>query len=427
MTISKIRIANFKSFADQTVELNDFNLLVGANASGKSNFVQAFKFLSDIATHGLEEAISLQGGVEYLRNVKIGNAQPLSFHLVVQDDSLTNRNHGWPLRIHSFEYEFSLRFHSEGIGFRIDRDRLTMRCSREEIVNAEEHEPQMALAEQKADYAAQSTVEIFNSGGEVRTKLASSESGPLLSPAEVKVLNSFNISPLSDRTLLLESPFVRLFAEPVCNWFRAIGVYSFDPVKAKSVIPVAGRSELETDGSNLALVLRNLLGDEDTSRSIRNLCQYNLPYLKDIGVEQLADRFISIKVQETFAEGKELPAFLISDGTANIIALVVALFFQKQKRFAIFEEPERHLHPKVLSGLMELFKEVSEKRQILMTTHSSNIVKYAGAENILFVSRNKDGFSRIARPAESEQVRIFLAHDLGIDDLFIDDLLGVGL
>ena len=276
MTISKIRIANFKSFADQTVELNDFNLLVGANASGKSNFVQAFIFLGDIATHGLEEAISLQGGVEYLRNVKIGNAQPLSFHLVVQDDSLTNRNHGWPLRIHSFEYEFSLRFHSEGVGFGIERDRLTLRCSREEIVNAEEHEPQMALAEQKADYAAQSTVEIFNSGGEVRTKLASSESGPLLSPAEVKVLNSFNISPLSDKTLLLQSPFVRLFAEPVCNWFRAIGVYSFDPVKAKSVIPVAGRSELETDGSNLAVVLKKLLSDEDTSRSIRNLCQYNL-------------------------------------------------------------------------------------------------------------------------------------------------------
>ena len=425
MTISKIRIANFKSFADQTVELNDFNLLVGANASGKSNFVQAFKFLSDISTHGLEEAISLQGGVEYLRNVIIGNAQPVSFHLAIQDDSLSTRNHGWPLKIHSFEYEFSLRFHSEGVGFGIERDRLTLRCSREEIVNAEEHEPQMALAEQKADYAAQSTVEIFNSGGEVRTKLASSESGPLLSPAEVKVLNSFGMSTLSDKTLLLETPLVRLFAEPVYNWFRAIGLYNFDPVKVKSVIPVAGRSELETDGSNLAVVLKKLLSDEDTSRSIRNLCQFNLPYLKDIGVEQLADMFISIKVQETFAEGKELPAFLTSDGTANIIALVVALYFQKQKRFAIFEEPERHLHPKVLSGLMELFKEVSEKRQILMTTHSSNIVKYAGAENILFVSRNKDGCSRIARPAESEQVRIFLAHDLGVEDLFADNLLGV--
>ena len=38
MTITRIRLANFKNFADQTVELNDFNLLVGANASGKSNF-----------------------------------------------------------------------------------------------------------------------------------------------------------------------------------------------------------------------------------------------------------------------------------------------------------------------------------------------------------------------------------------------------
>ena len=66
MTNSTIRIANFKSFADQTVELNGFNLLVGANASGKSNFVQALNFLRDISTAlGLEDAISLQGGVEY--------------------------------------------------------------------------------------------------------------------------------------------------------------------------------------------------------------------------------------------------------------------------------------------------------------------------------------------------------------------------
>ena len=84
MTISKIRIANFKSFADQTVELNDFNLLVGANASGKSNFVQAFKFLHDIVTHGLEDAISLQGGVEYLRNYTVAGSGPLSFQMTLQ-------------------------------------------------------------------------------------------------------------------------------------------------------------------------------------------------------------------------------------------------------------------------------------------------------------------------------------------------------
>ncbi len=422
MTETKIRIANFKSFADQTVELNDFNLLVGANASGKSNFVQAFKFLRDTATLGLEEAISLQGGVEYLRNVKTGNAQPLCFHLAVRDDSLSTRNSGWPLRIHSFEYAFSLLFHSDGVGFQIDRDRLTLCCSREEIVNAEEHEPQMALAEEKADYAAQSTVEFLNSGGEVKMKLESSESGALLSPAEVKVLNSFNISPLSDRTLLLESPFVRLFAEPVCNWFRAIGLYNFDPDKARSAVPVAGRSELETDGSNLALVLKKLLSDEDTSRSIRNLCQYNLSYLEDLGVEEIADSFISLKVRETFFGASDLPSSLISDGTANIIALVVALFFQKQNQFAIFEEPERHIHPKVLSGLMELFKEVSERRQILMTTHNQQLVRHAGLENILVISRDDDGFSQITKPTDRKHVSVLLEHEVfSIDELFVRD------
>ena len=48
---------------------------------------------------------------------------------------------------------FPCDFHSEGVGFGIERDRLTLRCSREEIVNADEHEPQMALAEEKVDYA----------------------------------------------------------------------------------------------------------------------------------------------------------------------------------------------------------------------------------------------------------------------------------
>ena len=242
---------------------------------------------------------------------------------------------------------------------------------------------------------------------------------------EKEYFPSFGGEQIAERTLLFETPFLHLFAGTYVDWFKEIGIYDIDPRKAKGVIPVAGRSELETDGSNLAVVLKKLLSDEDTSRSIRNLCQYNLPYLKDLGVEQLADRFLSIRVQEIFAEGKELPAFLISDGTANIIALVVALYFQKHKRFAIFEEPDKYLYPKVLSGLMELFKEVSESRQILVTTHSPEVVKYAGIENILLVSRDKNGFSRITKPADSEHVRIFLENDLGVEDLFIDNLLGV--
>lgn len=67
-TISKIRVSNFRSFGDLEVELGNFNVVIGANASGKSNFVQIFRFLRDVAIYGLEDAISLQGGAEYLCN-----------------------------------------------------------------------------------------------------------------------------------------------------------------------------------------------------------------------------------------------------------------------------------------------------------------------------------------------------------------------
>ena len=424
MTTSKIRIANFKSFADQTVELNHFNLLVGANASGKSNFVQAFKFLRDIATHGLEDAISLQGGVEYLRNVQIGDAQPLIFHVVVQEESTWQMLNDRRYRIHSFDYEFCLQFDKQGNGYTVARDRIILTYWWEEITHEDMMNP-VAAAEQRAKYAAKSTVEFKNSGGRLEILSTSAEAEPLFSSNEIDFLKSTGNRSLSKKRLLLETPFANVFAESMWDWYREIGIYDFDPRKAKRVIPIAGRSELETDGGNLAIVLRNLLSDDNARRNLRNLCRDSLPYVKSLGVEQVADRFLSITLRETFAEDKDLPAFLISDGTANIMALVVALFFQKQKRFAIFEEPERYLYPKVISGLMELFKEVSEKKQVLLTTHNPEVVKYAGIDNILLISRDKDGFSRITKPADSEPVKIFLDHDLGVDDLFVDDFLGV--
>ena len=66
MSIKKIKIENFKSFENLEVDLNDFNVLIGANASGKSNFIHIFEFLRDIVNYDLNNAISMQGDIEYL-------------------------------------------------------------------------------------------------------------------------------------------------------------------------------------------------------------------------------------------------------------------------------------------------------------------------------------------------------------------------
>ena len=77
MRVTKLTLHNFKSFKDVTIPFRPFNVVIGGNASGKSNLVQAFQFLKDIADHGLENAVSLQGGAEFLRNMDAGPDEPV--------------------------------------------------------------------------------------------------------------------------------------------------------------------------------------------------------------------------------------------------------------------------------------------------------------------------------------------------------------
>lgn len=82
--LSESKVTNFKTFAEETIELNNLNIVIGGNASGKSNLVQLFKFLRDIRTHGLINEISLQGGTEYLVNRNIGFEHPFSVEMVFE-------------------------------------------------------------------------------------------------------------------------------------------------------------------------------------------------------------------------------------------------------------------------------------------------------------------------------------------------------
>lgn len=412
MTITKIRISNFKSFDDQCIALNDFNLLVGSNASGKSNLVQAFQFLRDIVTHGLEDAISLQGGVKYLRNVKIANTRPLSFHVVVQPHmiihplSLGNgqgTNTVRQVKIHTFDYEFSLKFHKRGSGYTVEQDRMTL--TYEDSISDDE----------KLTDSAKLTIE--NSAGKLRISSTTPDIGPL------SALRDQTIQ-IPKKTLLIETPFAYItYAGAVLDWVQEIGIYDFDPKLSKRAIPIAGRSGLEMDGSNLAIVLNNVISDKEKSRSFLNLFRDLLPFIDSLGVERGANRSIFFKLREKYSKD-DLPSFLISDGTVNIIALLIALYFQ-QKPFAIIEEPERNIHPYLISKLMDMFREASQQKQILATTHNPEMVKQADLENLLLVTRDKEGFSQIARPADSDQVRIFLKNEIGIDELFVDNLLGI--
>lgn len=418
MAISKIRITNFKSFKELEIELGKFNVLIGANASGKSNFVQIFEFLRDIANSGLNNAVSMQGGVEYLRNVNVGASE--NFSLKVVSDLKFGLLGGRPkegfigIKIYETTYEFALKFRKRGLGFEIANDNLTLKC------NFVRLEKQKKKIEEK-EIIGQGEI-ILSRGANGKVKIDLHKPEEVLIEKDDIYPHFFREEKLSASTLLLQGPF--FFMPPLKEIFSDISVYDFDPKLPKKATPITGKVELEEDGSNLSIVLKNITENEEKKRKLFNLVKYLLPFISNLDVEKFADKSLIFKLQEIYFKNQYLPASLISDGTINITALIVALYFEN-KPLTIIEEPERNIHPHLISKLVDMMKDASQKKQIIVTTHNPEMVKYAGLDNILLVSRDETGFSTVYRPADKEGVKTFLANEIGIEELYIQDLLGV--
>jgi predicted ATPase len=110
----------------------------------------------------------------------------------------------------------------------------------------------------------------------------------------------------------------------------------------------------------------------------------------------------------------------------EVVALVVALFFTRfPKGLVILEEPDRNLHPGLMGALMELFRDATERNQLLITTHNPELLRHAELDELVLIERDSDGNSTIKRPADQEGVKIFLEEKLGLDYLHTHQLLGV--
>lgn len=413
MAIKRIKVSNFKSFKDLDIELGRFSVVIGANASGKSNFVQIFKFIRDINNLGLDNAISLQGS-EYLTNIGIGLPQLLSlkvtavpgrFGLRVAESVIAS--------INEVDYEFALKFGPKITEFEIKKDKLNLRSNFFNLAKTKNGK----LKEDKN--VGHGSLIIHNDKGTPKFRLNR--------PAHLKTRNVKDLFPqfmrekLKPKTLLLQTPFF-LFP-PVENVFSDIAIYDFDPKMSKKAVPVAGKSELDEDGSNLSLVLKSIVENKDKKRKLSNLIKDLLPFVDDMATDKFADRSLLFKLQESYFPNIYFPASFISDGTVNISALLIALYFE-EKSLSIIEEPERNIHPYLISKVMDMMKDASKNKQIFVTTHSPEVVKHADLESIFLISRNEEGFSTISRPSKKKEVKIFLKNQMGLDEIYVQNLLG---
>ncbi len=430
LALKKLRAKNFKSFADIEINLNKFNVLIGANAAGKSSFVQILDFLRNIIKHDLKNAISMQGGVEYLTNINLSRDNPLIIEVVFNPSNYKKvekeyEDHFICRQSQEVSYCFSLDIRSDD-EIEILKDELTVQFNYLDI-DKNNHEV--------LDAFGFMTLSIKNKQGKLGFDLDTNDLDTPGIQEHFNVKESFQIlddrfssileqDETGEKRLILETPYAHLIEPLIWETFTRLSIFNINTNLPKKATPISGKAELEEDGSNLAIVLRKILENQDKERKFINLVSDILPFIEELEIEKYADKSILFKAKEDFVDDKFMPASLLSDGTINIISLIIALYFEKRE-LVVFEEPERNLHPSLISKLVEMFKDASNSKQIIITTHNPEIIKFVDFKDLFLIKRDRNGFSVIEKPSEKEEVKIFLENNMGLDQLFIQNLLEV--
>lgn len=427
MQIKKIEIRNFKSYKDLKIKFSQFNVLIGPNAAGKSNCIQILKFLKDIVKEGLVNAVSMQGGIGYLININSKTIEnKIYFRIVFEPDKqfkffANNKNNDYEFLIKSFDYQFCLEVNKEKNDYVIHHDKLIQSYDFFKVNG------------RKKEFITESSFTISKVSDKFRFNFSKHKLIPFTNEELKNSLfinfNDFTIekrllkSSKLKKTLLLETPLYFMpHIETLKRDFAKISIYDFDPKQPKLSTSIAGKAELLETGENIALVLKRILAIPDDKRKFLNLLNYLLPFVENLDVESLLDKYLQIVIKEKYSNEKMIPGFLLSDGTIFILAIIIAMYFE-DKPIVIFEEPERRIHPHLISKVIDMMKDASLGKQIILSTHNPEIVKYAGLENIQFITRDLDGFSQIIKVHEQELVKAFLENEIGIEDLFIQNLL----
>lgn len=409
MKISNIEIKNFKSFKDICVDLNEFNVVIGESASGKTNFIEAFKFLKDICDD-YEKGI-MRHGKGLLQNINLKSESPTCIKVIFKE-----KNHSLGIKIpNKFNNNMENRICYNVIEYELELD-----FKRDDEIINESVKLNYLIKDDNANEVYQNALFLKNNNGHVEINFENEERVDeefFVPDALLHIVNNnFN----EEKGLLINSPLSSV-PIPWSNHIKLFEFYNLDP-KFSKMSPSSRNDILSEYGDNLPYFLEKILNNQSKKKEFMNLVSDLLPHVEDITVFDLDNTGKIFKVLENYNEDEIISPF-VSDGTANIIALISTLYFGKGNTIFI-EEPERHIHPSLFISLVSMMKEVSSKnKQIILTTHSPELLDYCDIEDICLISRDSEGFSIINKPSNNEIVKKFM-EDLSIGEIFVDGYWG---
>ena len=378
----------------QNVEIRDipsFAVFVGANGAGKSTLFDVFGFLKDCLTYNVTRALQARGGflevvsrgyekegikieiqyrlpisdknrlVTYLIEIKLQNNRPSIVREVLR---YKRSSYGSPYHFLDF---------SRGRGYAITNEEDFDK--QDEKLNREEH-----------DLGAEDILAIKGLGQFQKFKAANA----LRQTMENWHVSDFHISAARGSK-------------------DAIGDYE----------------HLSASGDNLQLVARNLVENyHATYDKIVEAMKRRVPGVTAITPQETVDGRLVLQFGNSSFSDPFIDRY-VSDGTLKMFAYLVLLYDPRPHPFLCVEEPENQLYPRLLGELAEEFRAYAQNGgQVMVSSHSPDFLNAVELDEVFWLEKEENGFTRILRAKDNEQVAAYMAEGDRMGELWKQGLFG---
>jgi len=383
--IEALSVRNYRALQDLKLQdLTPLTVFVGPNGSGKSTIFDVFAFLAECFSVGLRQAWDKRGRFRELRSrdadgpivleLKYRERPDLpliTYHLAIDEG---------PRGPYVAEEWLQWRRQQRGRPFRF----LEFKEGAGQVVSGEMPDEQDYRIEEKLDSAEMLAVNTL---------------GQFAKHPRVSALRRF-----------------------ITGWY--LSYLTADYTRS---VPEAGAQErLSATGDNLPNVIQYLKEqhEERLDQILKTLTQ-RVPRLERVDSEFLADGRLLLQIKDAPFERPVLAKFT-SDGTLKMLAYLTMLYDPEPAPLIGIEEPENHLHPRLLPELAEECREAAARSQLMVTTHSPFFVNGLRPKEVWVLYRDEQGYAQARRAADMPGVNEFMAQGALLGNLWVEGYFDVG-
>lgn len=405
--IKTITLNNYKNLTvNNPVELHQLNLLIGPNCCGKSNLIGLFNFLTECVTARTEANSGLTGleiAVDHLGGSKILNskiARPANVHFAFELSQTDMMPKG---------SVFELKFEIPSDGRRVT-------IYQELLRTATNHESPFFYYQCHHKRSGEGLVSISNE---------SVENSPFqtLSDVPVNDLALTSITKLLENSQLSPAPLLykvrRHLIETIAQW-RFYNANNMNLHEIRHYEPKMGGQDvwLSASGENLSRLFFNLSNQYlDFEEIINNAMKTILPTTRR--VRAIPSGRLGLTIEWYFEDIQE-PFYLneMSDGAVRMLCWAILLHSPVLPPLLVIDEPELGLHVAWMSILAAWLKKAARKTQVIVTTHSPDLLDHFtdNLEEVLCFCKDKPGFA--PKPLSRQRLSKALKEGWQLGDLY---------